>query len=101
MAISNILPRKTMRNRTRLQSMTERHDYDQKAEKTRDGELVSSYMCSPETAAKEFEESKQLYHQLTGRKQPPKPCGSAAPPGAGTLRQRKSPSSAQAKRSIS
>ena len=48
--------------------MTERHDYDQKAEKTRDGELVSSYMCSPETAAKEFEESKQLYYQLTGRK---------------------------------
>ena len=72
MAISNILPRKTMRNRTRLQSMTERHDYDQKAEKTQDGELVSSYMCSPETAAKEFEESKLLYHQLTGRKQPPK-----------------------------
>ena len=61
-----------MRNRTRLQSMTERHDYDQKAEKTKDGELVSSYMCSPETAAKEFEESKLLYHQLTGRKQPPK-----------------------------
>lgn len=72
MAISNILPRKTMRNRTRLQSMTERHEYDQKAEKTMDGELVSSYMCSPETAAKEFEESKLLYHQLTGRKQPPK-----------------------------
>ena len=72
MAISNILPRKTMRNRTRLQSMTERHDYDQKAEKTKDGELVSSYMCSPETAAREFEESKLLYHQLTGRKQPPK-----------------------------
>ena len=61
-----------MKNRTRLQSMTERHEYDQKAEKTKDGELVSSYMCSPETAAKEFEESKQLYHQLTGRKQPPK-----------------------------
>lgn len=36
MAISNILPRKTMRNRTSLQSMIERHDYDQKAEKTRD-----------------------------------------------------------------
>ena len=72
MAISNILPRKTMRNRTRLQSMAERHDYDQKAEKTKDGELVSSYMCSPETAAREFEESKLLYHQLTGRKQPPK-----------------------------
>ena len=72
MAISSILPRKTMRNRTRQQSMAERHGYDQKAEKTSDGELVSSYMCSPETAAEEFEISKKIYAQLTGRKQPPK-----------------------------
>ena len=71
MAISNILPRKIMRNRTRQQSMADRHDYDQKAEKTNDGELVSFYMCSPETAAEEFEISKQLYHQITGRKQSP------------------------------
>ena len=59
-----------MRNRTRQQSMAERHGYDQKAEKTNDGELVSSYMCSPETAAEEFEISKKLYFQLTGRSQP-------------------------------
>ena len=71
MAISNISPRKIMRNRTRQQSMAERHDYDQKAEKTNNGELVSSYMCSPETAAEEFEISKQLYHQITGRSQSP------------------------------
>ena len=71
MAISNILPRKIMRNRTRQQSMADRHDYDQKAEKTNNGELVSSYMCSPETAAEEFEISKQLYHQITGRSQSP------------------------------
>ena len=71
MAISNILPRKIMRNRTRQQSMADRHDYDQKAEKTQNGELVSSFMCSPETAAEEFEISKQLYHQITGRKQSP------------------------------
>lgn len=71
MAISNIFARKTMRNRTRQQSMVERHDYDQKAEKTNNGELVSSYMCSPETAAEEFEISKQLYHQITGRSQSP------------------------------
>ena len=70
MAISNLLARKKMRNQTRLQSMAERHDYDQKPEKTKDGELVSSYMCSPETAAEEFEISKQLYHQITGRSQP-------------------------------
>ena len=70
MAISNLLARKKMRNRTRLQSMAERHDYDQKPEKTNDGELVSAYMCSPETAAEEFEISKQLYYQITGRSQP-------------------------------
>jgi len=68
-AISNILPRKIMRNRTRLQSMTDRHDYDQRPEKTNGGELVSAYMCTPETAAEEFEISKKIYAQLTGRSQ--------------------------------
>ena len=70
MSISSIYPRKTMTNRTRLQSMAKPHKYDQKAEKTKDGELVSSYMCSPESAAEEFEISKRLYYQLTGRSQP-------------------------------
>ena len=59
-----------MRNRTRQQSMADRHDYGQKAEKTQDSELVSSFMCSPETAAEEFELSKRLYFQITGRSQP-------------------------------
>lgn len=70
MAISNIIPRKTMRNRTQQQSMAERHDYDQKAEKTNDGELVSSYMCSPETAAEEFEISKNYTSSLPGAVSP-------------------------------
>lgn len=69
MAISNLLPRKIMKNCTRYQSMAERHDYDQKEEETNGGELVSSYMCSPETAAEEFEISKKLYAKLTGRSQ--------------------------------
>ena len=69
MAISNLYPRKTMRNRRRF--MMDRLDYDQKAEKTIDGELVSSYMCLPESAAEEFEASKKLYFQLTGRRQDP------------------------------
>ncbi len=72
MAISHLLPRKTMRNKTRQQSMAERHDYDQKPEKTNDGELVSSYMCSAETAAEEFEISKKIYARTTGRSQSPK-----------------------------
>ena len=70
MAISNLMPRKTLRGWTRRKSMEKRHKYDQKDEKTRNGELISSYMCSPETAAEEFEISKQLYYQLTGRSQP-------------------------------
>lgn len=72
MAISNLMPRKTMRSRTRLQSMAECHQYDQKPEKTRGGEFVSAYQCTPESAAEEFEISKQLYYQLTGRSQPKK-----------------------------
>ena len=54
LAISNILPRKIMKNRTRQQSMPELHDYHQKEKNTVGGELVPSYMCSPETAAEEF-----------------------------------------------
>ncbi len=69
MAISSLYPRKTMRNRRRY--MADRLDYDRKAEKTVGGDLVSSYMCSPESAAEEFEASKKLYFQITGRKQDP------------------------------
>ena len=69
MAISDLLPRKAMGSKSRSQTLHDRLDYDQKEEKTKGGELVSSYMCSPETAAEEFEISKKLYAQLTGRSQ--------------------------------
>ena len=58
-----------MGSKSRSQTLHDRLDYDQKEEKTKGGELVSSYMCSPETAAEEFEISKKLYAQLTGRSQ--------------------------------
>lgn len=70
MAISDLLPRKSMGSKSRRQTLHDRLDYDQKEEKTNDGELVSSYMCSPETAAEEFEMSKLLYEAATGRSQP-------------------------------
>lgn len=70
MAISDLLPRKSMGSKSRSQTLHDRLDYDQKKEKTNDGELVSSYMCSPETAAEEFEMSKLLYEAATGRSQP-------------------------------
>lgn len=70
MAVTDLLPRKCMGNRSRRQTFREHLDHDQKEEKTEGGRLVSSYMCSPETAAEEFEMSKLLYASMTGRDQP-------------------------------
>lgn len=70
MAISDLLPRKRAKGRTRLQTMRERIGYDMKEEKTADGALISAYMCCPESAAEEFEVSRLLYEKNTGRKQP-------------------------------
>lgn len=70
MAIVKLLPRKAAPTRTRAQSMIDRHDYDANPDKTREGELVSSYLCQPESAAAEFEASKLIYEATTGRSQP-------------------------------
>lgn len=69
MAVSDLFPRKA-KSKSRAQTLNDRLDYDQKEEKTKDGELVSCYMCQPETAAGEFEASKWIYEQTTGRSQP-------------------------------
>lgn len=70
MAVSDLLPRKAVGGKSRKQTLHDRLDYDQKDEKTKSGELVSSYMCSPETAAEEFEASKLIYETVTGRSLP-------------------------------
>jgi len=70
MAISNLLPRKAAGSKSRRQMLHDRLDYDQKKEKTDGGLLVSSYMCSPETEAEEFEASKLIYETVTGRSLP-------------------------------
>ena len=46
-----------------------RTDYAQNPEKTEQGELVSSYECSPLTADEEFMLSKRQYELATGRRQ--------------------------------
>ena len=64
---------------------------------------MSSYMCSPETAAQEFETSRQLYHRLTGREITTRwaRCAHALNAGASALRRLKNPSgTATAERSI-
>ena len=46
-----------------------RTDYAQNPDKTQQGELVSSYECSPLTVDEEFMLSKRQYELVTGRRQ--------------------------------
>ena len=55
--------------KTILASIKSSIDYGKNSEKTRDGELISSYECSPETADYEFFLSKKQYNFITGRTQ--------------------------------
>ena len=54
---------------TIMQTMKDRFDYGRNPVKTLDGELVSSYMCDPNTAEAEFLLSKAKYKAVTGREQ--------------------------------
>lgn len=49
------------------QCLADRTDYSQNAEKTNDGEFISSYECDPKTADEEFLLSKRQYQHITGR----------------------------------
>ena len=51
------------------QCLADRTDYSQNAEKTNDGEFISSYECDPKTADEEFLLSKRQYQHTTGRQQ--------------------------------
>lgn len=70
MAISKLKPRKISDGKSIRQYLADRIDYGKNPEKTDGGRLVSTYQCSPETAAEEFAISKRLYANLTGRSQP-------------------------------
>ena len=52
-----------------LQSMKKSIDYGKNLYKTRGGELITTYMCDPETADVEFLLSKAKYKAITGREQ--------------------------------
>ena len=65
MAISKLKPRKISDGKSIRQYLADRIDYGKNPEKTDGGRLVSTYQCSPETAAEEFVISKRLYTNLT------------------------------------
>ena len=55
------------KGRSVSQSLHDRTEYAKNVEKTKGGELVSSYACDPRTADEEFMLSKQEYLRITGR----------------------------------
>lgn len=59
----------TNRGKTLAQCLTDRLSYGENVEKTRAGQLISSYECAPETADAEFLLSKKRYATITGRAQ--------------------------------
>ena len=68
MAATRLIAMHQNKGKTIQQCLKDRTDYAENEEKTAGGELVSSYMCNPESAAAEFAQSKQEYFHLTHRR---------------------------------
>ena len=69
MATTRLITRHISKGETIARSLTDSFDYGQNPKKTRDGELISAYMCDPKTADAEFLLSKAQYKAITGREQ--------------------------------
>ena len=67
MAATRLIALHVNKGRTVAQCLVDRTDYSQNAEKTNDGEFISSYECDPKTADEEFLLSKRQYQHITGR----------------------------------
>ena len=69
MAATRLIALHINKGKTVAQCLADRTDYSQNAEKTNDGEFISSYECDPKTADEEFLLSKRQYQHITGRQQ--------------------------------
>ena len=69
MATTRLIARHISKGETTAQSLADSFDYGQNPSKTRDGELISAYMCDPKTADAEFLLNKAQYKAITGREQ--------------------------------
>ena len=67
MAATRHIPLHINKGKTIAQCLADRTDYTQNAEKTNNGEFISSYECDPKTADEEFLLSKRQYQHKTGR----------------------------------
>ena len=69
MATTYYKSRHVTKGKTKLQTMEDGFGYGQNPLKTRNGELIKSFMCDPKTAHAEFLLSKAKYKAITGREQ--------------------------------
>ena len=69
MAATWIRPLHINKGKTVAQTITDRTDYAENPDKTRKGELIVAYQCTPRLVDAEFLLSKQQYFDLTGRDQ--------------------------------
>lgn len=69
MATTRLIIRHVGKGETIAQSLADGINYGKNPDKTQDGELISAYMCDPETADAEFLLSKAQYKSITGREQ--------------------------------
>ncbi len=68
MATTRIISMHINKGKTIAQCLKARVDYIENPEKTNGGELISSYVCSPETADQEFLLARNEYMAITGRR---------------------------------
>ena len=69
MAATRLIPLHQHKGKSIAACLKNRTDYAQNPDKTEQGELISSYQCSPLTVDEEFMLSKKMYEQTTGRRQ--------------------------------
>jgi Type IV secretory pathway, VirD2 components (relaxase) len=69
MAVTWLRPLHINKGKSVSQTITERTDYAENPDKTRKGELVTGYECSPRTVDAEFLLAKQQYAEINGRDQ--------------------------------
>ena len=67
MAATRLIPLHKNKGKSVAACLKSRTDYAQNPDKTAQGELVSSYACSPLTVDEEFMLTKRLYERSTGR----------------------------------
>lgn len=67
MAATRIIPLHIKKGQSLVRCLSDRITYSQNPDKTEDGELITSYACTPELCEQEFLLTKSEYQRITGR----------------------------------